>query len=212
MTNLFAKAALWQAEQTINYLLSKDNHVREQILQFVGKSLEIKAHTPTMYVTAFINSDRISLNATSAEELSIKATASVSGEVTELLNTLASNKEAPLANLKIEISGDAQFVQELLKTIQSLDIQWSDLATPITGDVVTNEVDELVKGLKVWGSDAKKRIKRNLNDYMIEEARYVPYVANVEKFKEELDALRFKIDRVKAKTDLLYKRLEEVND
>ena len=47
---------------------------------------------------------------------------------------------------------------------------------------------------------------------MIEEARYVPYVANVEKFKEDLDALRFKIDRVKAKTDLLYKRLEEVND
>ena len=121
-------------------------------------------------------------------------------------------KEAPLANLKIEIAGDAQFVQELLKAIQSMDIQWSDLATPITGDVVTNEVDELVKGLKVWSSDAKKRIKRNLNDYMIEEARYVPYVANVEKFKEDLDALRFKIDRVKAKTDLLYKRLEEVND
>ena len=165
-----------------------------------------------MYVTAFINSDRISLNAASAEELSIKATASVSGEATELLNILASNKEAPLANLKIEIAGDAQFVQELLKAIQSLDIQWSDLATPITGDVVTNEVDELVKGLKVWSSDAKKRIKRNLNDYMIEEARYVPYVANVEKFKEDLDALRFKIDRVKAKTDLLYKRLEEVND
>lgn len=212
MTNLFGKAALWPAEQTINYLLSKDNHVREQIVQFVGKSLEIKVHTPTMYVTAFINSDRISLNATSAEELSIKATASVSGEATELLNILASNKEAPLANLKIEIAGDAQFVQELLKAIQSLDIQWSDLATPITGDVVTNEVDELVKGLKVWGSDAKKRIKRNLNDYMIEEARYVPYVANVEKFKEDLDALRFKIDRVKAKTDLLYKRLEEVND
>ena len=212
MTNLFRTAALWPAEQTINYLLSKDNHVREQILQFVGKSLEIKAHTPTMYVTAFINSDRISLNATSAEELSIKATASVSGEATELLNILASNKEAPLANLKIEIAGDAQFVQELLKAIQSLDIQWADLATPITGDVVTNEFDELVKGLKVWSSDAKKRIKRNLNDYMIEEARYVPYVANVEKFKEELDALRFKIDRVKAKTDLLYKRLEEVND
>ena len=144
--------------------------------------------------------------------MSIKATASVSGEATELLNILASNKEVPLANLKIEIAGDAQFVQELLKAIQSLDIQWSDLATPITGDVVTNEVDELVKGLKVWSSDAKKRIKRNLNDYMIEEARYVPYVANVEKFKEDLDALRFKIDRVKAKTDLLYKRLEEVND
>ena len=104
MTNLFGKAALWPAEQTINYLLLTDNHVREQIVQFVGKSLEIKVHTPTMYVTAFINSDRVSLNAASAEELSIKATASVSGEATELLNILASNKEAPLANLKIEIA------------------------------------------------------------------------------------------------------------
>ncbi|MFL2855749.1 MAG: SCP2 domain-containing protein [Pseudohongiellaceae bacterium] len=212
MTNLFRTAALWPAEQAINHLLSTDNHVKAQFAQFVGKSLEIKVHTPTIYATAFINSDRISLNAASAEELSIEATASVSGEVTELLNTLASNKEAPLANLKIEISGDAQFVQELLKTIQSLDIQWSDLATPITGDVVTNEVDELVKNLKVWSSDTKKRFKKNLNDYIMEEARYVPYVANVEKFNEDLDALRFKIDRVKAKTDLLYQRLEELND
>ena len=212
MTNLFGKAALWPAEQTINYLLSKDNHVREQIVRFVGKSLEIKVHTPTMYVTAFINSDRISLNAASAEELSIKATASVSGEATELLNILASNKEAPLANLKIEIAGDAEFVQELLKTIQSLDIQWADIATSVTGDVVTNQVDEFVEDLKVWGSDAKKRIKRNMNDYMVEEARYVPHTANVEKFNEDLDALRLKIDRVKAKTDLLYRCLEELND
>ena len=212
MTNLLGTAALWPAEQAINRLLSADRHVREQIAQFAGKTLEIKVLTPPIHATAFINSDRITLNAASAEELNIEATASVSGEATDLSNTLILNKETPLANLKIEIAGDAQFVQELLKTIQSLDIQWADIATSVTGDVVTNQVDEFVEDLKVWGSDTKKRIKRNMNDYMVEEARYVPHTANVEKFNEDLDALRLKIDRVKAKTDLLYRCLEELND
>lgn len=207
MTNL-----LWPAEQAINHLLSTDRNVREQIAQFAGKSLEIKVLTPPIHAIAFIYSDRISLKADSAEELYIEATASVSGEATDLLNTLVCNKETSLVNLKIEIAGDAHFVQELMETIQSLDIQWADIATSITGDVVTNEVDEFVEILKVWGSDAKKRMKRNMNAYMVEEARYVPPTANVEKFNEDLDALRLKIDRVKAKTDLLYRCLEELND
>ena len=212
MTYIFGTAALWPAEEIINHLISTDSHVREQIRPFAGKSLEVKAKSPTIVATLFFESDRIRLNAASAETLNVKPSASVSGKATDLISTLVHKEETALANPNIKLTGDAHFIQELRMTIQSLDIQWSDLFAPITGDVITYEVEKLVGDLQTWGADANRRVKRNVNDYLVEEARYVPHSSAVEKFNEDLDALRFKIDRVKAKADSLYRRFEQLND
>ncbi|NKB33391.1 MAG: hypothetical protein GKR91_09860 [Pseudomonadales bacterium] len=212
MTDLFGTAAIWPAEKFINYILNSDSHVKNQISKFAGKCLEVHIHSPNIVVTALFETDRISLSSTSAEELNIDPDGLISGEAADLVNAVTKKRQTPLANDKIRVAGDAQFVQDLYVTIQSLDIQWADFLSPVAGDVISNEVDQITNDLRAWSSEANKRLKRNLNDYIVEEARYVPHSSDVEKFNENLDALRLKIDRVNAKAELLYQRLEQVND
>lgn len=212
MSGIIGTTALWPAEKFINHALASDAHLRKNISPFVGKSLEIKSSKPNFSVTAFFDSGRISLSSASAEQLHISPDASISGEAVDLFSLLATNDRTPLANTRIKIAGDAQLVQDLYGTFQSLDIQWADFLAPIAGDVISNEVEQLVQDTRAWSADSNQRIRRNVNDYIVEEAKLAPHASEVEKFSQDLDALRLKIDRVNAKAELLYQRIDQLND
>ncbi len=50
-------------------------------------------------------------------------------------------------------------------------------------------------------------MRRNVRDYLSEEARLVPTALEVDSFSNRLDHLRLGIDRLEAKTELLQRRL-----
>jgi ubiquinone biosynthesis accessory factor UbiJ len=210
--NEIVSAVLWPAEKIINHIIKTDTYVLNQIKPFAGKSLEIETHTPSFAVVVLFESDRISLSGMNAETLSLTPDAKVSGEAQSLMNMVTKNKSQAMANSQIAITGDAQFIQDLFQVLQSLDIQWADYLTPFMGDVATNEADNLVKDVRSWSQDANKKLKRNVNDYIKEEARLVPQPSDIDKFSDDLDQLRLKIDRVTAKAEQLFKRVEPVND
>ncbi|MDD9891534.1 MAG: SCP2 sterol-binding domain-containing protein [Gammaproteobacteria bacterium] len=211
MSELIASTIIWPAEKLVNHLLGSDPYLQEKFKQFAGKCLSVQVFKPDITVTAFLESDRISLSSANADQLNVTPDASVAGEASDLM-TLLTNKETPLANTQITISGDAQLVQDIYTTLHSLDIQWADLMATLTGDVIAHEADQLVHDLASWSKQTNQRVKRSVNDYLVEESRQFPHPTEVEKFSMELDELRLKIDRVNAKTELLYQKLDQVND
>ncbi len=92
-------------------------------------------------------------------------------------------------------------------TIESLDINWQDYLAPILGDVLSNELGEVERSAKDWGRSAGGSMRRNVRDYLSEEARLVPTALEVDSFSNRLDHLRLGIDRLEAKTELLQRRL-----
>ena len=98
-------------------------------------------------------------------------------------------------------------MQDLQMTIESLDIDWQDYLAPILGDVLSNELGEVERSAKGWGQSAGSSMRRNVRDYLSEEARLVPTALEVDSFSNRLDHLRLGIDRLEAKTELLQRRL-----
>ena len=204
--------ALWSAENVINQIIQSDRYVLNKLAPFAGRSLEIETRSPNFSIVLFFGFGRLSLSGMSAEVLNVTPDAKVSGETKTLVNLLKKNKSQALTNSKIVVAGDAQFMQDIFQAIQSLDIQWGDHLTPFLGDVVTNETDNFMRNVSSWSQDASEKLKRNASDYIKEETGLAPRPSDIEKFSEDLDQLRLKIDRVTAKAEYLSQRLGLVNN
>ena len=208
----FISVALWPAEKVINQIIQTDRYLLNRLAPFAGRSLEIETRSPNFSIVVFFGFDRLSLSGMSAEVLNVTPDAKVSGEAKALVNLLTKSTSQALTSSKIAVAGDAQFMQDIFQMIQSLDVKWGDHLAPFLGDAVTNETENFVRNFSSWGQDASKKLKRNANDYIKEEARLAPHPSDIEKFSEDLDQLRLKIDRVTAKAEYLFQRLGAVNN
>lgn len=211
MTKLFKSATLWPAENLINHLITSDSHIKDRLKQFSGKTLTIQTTNPSFSVTAFIETEKISLSSADLEALNIAPDAAIMANASDLLSLLT-DKDMLLPNSQIKIIGDIHLTQTLYTTIRSLDIQWADLLTPIAGDIVTNEINNFVHALATWRFETDKRVKRSIQDYLNEESKLAPNSTEIEKFSEELYELRLRIDRLNAKAELLHLKIDQVNN
>jgi ubiquinone biosynthesis protein UbiJ len=205
--------ALWPIEQILNRILSTDSHAASQLAPFSGKTLQIITRAPHITATLMFEQDQIRFNAIDSEVLAINPDATISGSTNDLLKLLLSRPEdRPLANPQITLSGDASFIQDLYSTLLSMDIDWEDYLAPFLGDVITNEVSQFAEDARNWSREARVSLRRNVDDYLKQEARYFPHREQVDKFNDELDQLKLRIDRVKARTDLLCQRLDRLSN
>ena len=80
------------------------------------------------------------------------------------------------------------------------------------GNLITNELSQFGKDLQEWTQQVSSNMKRNVDEYLKEEERIFPKKEQLKDFSEELERLKLKIDRVKAKFNVLYERLDTLNN
>ena len=195
-------------EELLNRVLAKDPHLQSQLVKFAGKSLQINVHPPGIMVTALLEKSRIRLLSTEAELLDIQITASISGNVSQLLPLILEKRDnRPLSNPALAITGDASFIQELHASLSSLDIDWEDYLAPLLGNLITNELSHISDDIRNWSKQASVNMRRNVNEYLTEEGRIFPKKEQLDDFSEELDYLKIRIDRVNAKASILNQKL-----
>jgi ubiquinone biosynthesis protein UbiJ len=195
-------------EELLNRVLAKDPHLQSRLVNFAGKSLQINVHPPGIMVTALLEKSRIRLLSTEAELLDIQITASISGNVSQLLPLILEKRDnRPLSNPALAITGDASFIQELHASLSSLDIDWDDYLAPLLGNLITNELSHISNDIRNWSKQASVNMRRNVNEYLTEEGRIFPKKEQLDDFSEELDYLKIRIDRVNAKASILNQKL-----
>ena len=195
-------------EELLNRVLAKDPHLQSQLVKFAGKSLQINVHPPGIMVTALLEKDRIELLSTEAELRDIQITASITGNVGQLLPLILEKRDnRPLSNPALAITGDASFIQELHASLSSLDIDWEDYLAPLLGNLITNELSHISNDIRNWSKQASVNMRRNVNEYLTEEARIFPKKEQLDDFSEEMDYLKIRIDRINAKASILDQKL-----
>lgn len=210
---MFASLALWPIEQVLNRFISNDAHVGKQLCQFAGKAIEVVSESPSLSIVVLLDAQRVRLCAGPAQRLAIKPDARIAGKAVDLLALLTGDPEQrPLANPALQISGETELIQDLFRAMQSLDLQWEDYLAPLLGDTLTEQGSRLQRESSAWLQDSRQRIKRNIEDYLKEEAHSVPHEQSVAAFQDNLDALKLQIDRAAAKAHLLRNRLDALND
>ena len=213
MNELLGPIAIRPVEELLNRILAKDSYLRSRLKIFSGKSLQISVYPPGITVTVLFERDRIRLLSSPAELLDIEITASISGNVSELIPLLIEKPDRrPLSNPAITVTGDVNFIQDIYASLHNLDIDWEDYLAPMLGNLITNELSQFGEDLQEWSQQVSSNMKRNVDEYLKEEERIFPKKEQLRDFSEELERLKLKIDRVKAKFNVLYERLDRLNN
>ena len=209
MNYAIATSILWPAEKFINLLIESDSHVRKHLASFCGKSVEIETSSPKLQLTIKFYDNGIRLIGIRRELFDPPADVKISGDFDRLSRVLSDREKHGFFGQNIKVTGDAELAQKLYEALLQMDIDWLDLLTPGLGHVLTNELHKRGKRVKDWSTELNNSLNRNLQDYLKEEKRLLPSSDRLESFKDDIDFLKLRVDRVMARTQLLTERLNK---
>ena len=209
MNYAIATPILWPAEKFVNLLIESDLHLKTHVASFCGKSVEVESFLPKLHVTVKFYESQIRLIGFAEELLETPSDLKISGDFDRLVRVLIGREKNGFFNQGIQVAGDAELAKKLYDTLLKMDIDWSGLLTPWLGHVLTNELNKSGRRLLDWSSQLNSSLNRNLQDYLKEEKRLLPSSELLEIFKDDIDLLKLRVDRLMAKTQLLTQRINE---
>lgn len=106
----------------------------------------------------------------------------------------------------VEITGDVELGQQFRALLDTLDIDWEEHLSHVTGDVIAHQVGKTVRGALHWGRQSLATAGQNLKEYLQEERRTLPTPGEVEDYLAQIDTLRNDVDRLAARIARLEQR------
>ena len=205
---LFGILALTPVEQAINFLILDDPHLADLIEPFASKSLEVETRQPAITFTVLFESGRIRLSSLESAMTGVNPDAKVKAPASALLSTLTADAGSRrLVNPELELSGDVEWIQALLRALHRADIQWQDLLGDTLGDSFSSQLISLFEASSDWAGQSNSRLRRSLEDYVKEEIRVAPGHHETGRFADQLHDLRLQLDRIAARVQALDERL-----
>lgn len=200
--SLLSTALLQPLEFVINRLLDRDPHIMKVLnAAGAGKTVTVRCTSqPRWQLTLLIGTDRIMLMSAEQEA----PDACLSGSQRALSRLLFSDDQATaLHDRDIELSGDVQLIQRLHRALSQLDLDWQDLLGPLLGDIGTRAAATGWQHSRDTVLQAADALKKNMTDFVQEEAALTPTKQQAQHFTSELDALRLRLDRLQARIQRL---------
>jgi len=100
---------------------------------------------------------------------------------------------------RVEIEGDTELGHRFGKILASLDIDWEEQLSHLTGDVLAHQIGNLARSITGWGERSAHTLGRDLQEYLQEEKRLLPTRYELEHFYREVDTLRHDVERLEAR-------------
>ena len=210
MNEFIRTSALWPGERIINYVIQNDPHIEKKISPLVGKSIRVEVKSPELFFSVTINKDSINITSSDFEQKDLAPDLLVSGELRDLISMLLSTGN--LIGGNISVKGDIQFAQDLNEALRSFNLNWSDILGPILGQAATSEIERFFSVSRAWSLEFRDSLKRDIEGYLKEEKKVIPTNDDAQEFYDDIDRLKFKIDRIKARADLLSSALEGLDN
>lgn len=131
-----------------------------------------------------------------------QADATIDGYPLAFIQLHLSSKDAPnLFKQDLRIEGDIEFGQAVRDLFSKLDIDWEELLAGFTGDVVANQLGKFFDQGKTFFQEVSNSTVETLTEYLQEEAKHLPCREEVDDFCNDVDSLRFRVDRLQAKVN-----------
>jgi ubiquinone biosynthesis accessory factor UbiJ len=112
----------------------------------------------------------------------------------------------------VEIMGDTHLAHRFGEFLSTLDIDWEEQLSRLTGDVVAHEIGNLTRHLFSWGEQRTRTFEQNLREYLQEELRLLPARAEMEPWLSDIDCLRDDVERLDARIQRLQDKLANRDD
>ena len=198
--NTVAETSIIWLEAMINRYLSLDPEVTEKLAELEGRviAVEMTGVNKTLYFLPHQAGMDV------VEQYEGDADTTLKGSPVALLKMSMSKDVAPMMlKGEVEIEGDVRLGRSFKKILSEMDIDWEEYMAKIIGDAPAHHFASLAKKLMDWGRQSSSDVAADVSEYLQEESRDVVSKPELEKFYQDVDALRNQLDRFQARFDLL---------
>ena len=120
--------------------------------------------------------------------------------------SLQKNAMPVLFSGDVRISGDTRLGHQFKKILASLNIDWEEQLSRVTGDMLAHQIGNGIRGVSGWLNRSKQSLELDVGEYLQEETQILPARAEVDRFIRNVDQLRAGLDRLQARLDRLKNR------
>ena len=137
-----------------------------------------------------------------------RADTTLTGSATEFAKLAAASDPASvLINGELELHGDSQALITLQKIVKQLDVDWEAPLANTFGDIVGHGLGQGLRQGFNFGKQALQGLRRQLDEFIVEESELVPPRWQVESFFNDIDQLAMRSERLEAQLQKLKQRL-----
>ncbi|HAI97398.1 MAG TPA: sterol-binding protein, partial [Methylococcaceae bacterium] len=179
----------------INRYLDYDPEVPKQLEKMQGKVVAL--HFQQLDFSLFIVITADGLDIRDVFESEVDTTISGSPWALAVMG-LSESSTSSLFSGDVVIQGDTELGSQFQTFLENIEVDWEEPLSTITGDVVANQLGNVVRDLSVWVQETTKTNGLNVSEYFREEQRMLPSRFEVNKFKRSIDELRLSVDRLEA--------------
>ncbi|WP_062063155.1 ubiquinone biosynthesis accessory factor UbiJ [Cellvibrio sp. OA-2007] len=198
MANTFALAALASAEKMLNTALRYDPATRIGLAQLEGKILALQITAPAITVFVMPMDDELRLMGNWEGDVDTRITGS--------LLALAQLGQKEVHNLKdsgVTVMGDLTLLADLQRLLKNLDIDWEEMLSQFTGDIIGHQAAQVIRAKFGWMKDRAQSAQRLTSEFLTEELKTLPGKPELEDFYRQVDDVRLAVDRAAARVEKL---------
>ena len=193
------EGALRPITRILNRNISETTPARELCERLDGTTVAVRVRDTALAMYFNISDGEIALATDADSDPDILIT----GSLLTLARMPGSSGEDALRDGSLEITGNirtAKAFQELLDCAKP-DIE--EELSSLIGDAAAHRLGKFARGVSSWSRDARTTMGSNIREFLQEESRDLPSRYEIERFTEQLDALRDDVARLEARFDRL---------
>jgi len=191
----------------INRYLGLDTTAKSAVSRLSGKSIEIRLSDAGVFFFLCPEQDHMTVVNHYDGDADTTMTASIL-TLARLGLGIADDGADSLFSGDVEITGDASLGQQFHNLLKNVQIDWEEIISNYTGDIVAHQIGNSIRTLSRWGKNTVATLSLDTTEYLQEESHQLPSTWEMQTFLSNIDAIRIDVDRAEAKT----KRLLALND
>lgn len=185
----------------LNRNIAETTPARELAGELSGCTVAIRARDTAINMYFEFDDDVVALNTEYAEDPDVLIT----GSLVTLTRMLGGAGESAIRDGDVELTGDAATAQRFQKLLDFAKPDIEEELSHIIGDVAAHRLAEFARGVGNWARETRSTMGSNVREYLQEESREVPSRYEVERFTQQVGALRDDVERVAARLSRLEK-------
>ena len=191
-------------ETSINLILKQDADTLEKFAALQGKTIAFELTDLDLTLYIFPHTEGIQVQYLYQGQ----ADTTLQGNTLAFINMSLGDSTDSFFSGDIRIKGDLELGQKFNRIIKELDLDWEELLSHYTGDLVAFKAGSLIRNFSAWGKKALQTLELDVREYVQDEGNLTPHSAELNQFADDISLLRNDTARLEARILRLQKQLE----
>ena len=113
--------------------------------------------------------------------------------------SLSSNPNRVLFRGDVEITGDIKLGQDFKRILDELDIDWEEILSHYTGDIIAHKMGDVFRDITQWGKNSLTTLSQDGAEYLQQESFDLPFKDEVQPFLNDVSKMRDDVERLAAR-------------